>query len=133
MDSKAITDVIAAAISAGFTSGVTEVGKNVIIDTYTNIKSKLIEKLGKENKVTRAVEELENEPEFKPHEVTLEARIEQSGILQNKELVALFQALQAALNSSATRLKQNNISDNAQVGIIGDYAKIGSQTFTSNK
>ena len=131
MDPQAITTAILAAISAGLISGIKDSGQKLVEDSLNSLISKLLEKLGKDNKVSKAIEEVRQEPDFKPHETTLQARIEQSDIANDEELVAVIKKLQDALKSHPASLQQVNISDEAQVGIVGDNAKVGSIVFNS--
>jgi cobyrinic acid a,c-diamide synthase len=57
-----ITTAIVAALAAGVSSGVTEMGKRIIVDAYEALKAMLKKKLGEQSRVVKSVEFLEAEP-----------------------------------------------------------------------
>ncbi len=134
-----ITTAIVAAVTAGAVSGIQETGNNIISDTYNALKTKIAEKFGPENKMSKTITELEQEPDFKPHQSTLAARIEQSNASKDEELLQLVQALKEALESHPkgqgdTKNFNINVSDNAKVGVIGDNPTVkGGIFFDNNK
>ncbi len=134
MDPQVITTAIVAAITTGLSNGVKETGKKLIVDSYARLKSKLFEKFGKDNKISKAIEEVEKEPEFEPHKAALKTRIEQSDMTEDSEVVSLIEELLTALNSLSPGQVNVHISDNGQVGIIGNNTKFnGNITFNSKE
>ena len=92
MRSDAI-DPITAAIVAALAAGLTEVGKNTIVDAYTGLKSLLKKKFGDDSKVVKAVDNLEEEKDSKGYQITLQEQIAKAKADQDQELVQAAQAL----------------------------------------
>jgi hypothetical protein len=88
-----ITTAIVAALAAGAVSGATEVGKQALVDAYGELKSRIEKKFGKESKIVKAVQELEDEPDFEPNRKALAGRVEQSKASQDGEILAAARAL----------------------------------------
>jgi len=88
-----ITTAIIAALAAGAASGVTEVGKQAIVDGYNALKSAIQRKFGADSKLAAAVDDLEKEPEFKPNQEALVGRVAQVDAAADAELKQLAQAL----------------------------------------
>ena len=123
-----ITGAIIAALAVGVASGATEVGKKVIVDAYKALKAAIEKKYGDDDKITKAVTDLESEPDFKPNQDALAGRVEQAKAADDPQLQQLAQALIEALKSTPEGEKavgkyQVNVSG-GQVGIIGDGAKV---------
>ena len=86
-------DPITAAIIAALAAGLTEVGKNTIVDAYTGLKSLLKKKFGDNSKVVKAVDNLEEEKDSKGYQITLQEQIAKAKADQDQELVQAAQAL----------------------------------------
>ena len=92
-----ITGAIVAALAVGVASGATEVGKKVIVDAYKALKAAIEKKYGDDDKITKAVTDLESEPDFKPNQDSLAGRVEQAKAADDPQLQQLAQALLDAL------------------------------------
>jgi len=123
-----ITAAIVAALTAGVAAGATEVGKKVIVDAYDGLKAALKKKFGDDSKITKAVTDLESEPDFKPNQDALAGRVAQANAADDPELKQLAQALIEALQSTpeGKQAVGKYVVDarGAQVGVIGDGAKV---------
>ena len=136
-----ITSAFVAALSigaAGIAEGITDVGKKAVGDAYTALKSAIRKKFGGGSKVVNAVVTLENEPDFKPNQLALEARISQVKADQDGELLKLVAELKSALEGTPEGRKAASIInihiENSEVGIVGDNATVtGDIHFGSNK
>jgi len=119
-----ITAAILAALVAGAAAGATQVATQAVVDAYNALKAKLKAKFGGESKIVQAVNTLEQEPEFKPNQDALAARVDQTKAAQDAELKQLAQALKAALNETPEGKRAWVQVQNSQVGVIGDHAKV---------
>lgn len=123
-----ITTAIIAALTAGVAGGATEIGKKVIVDAYDGLKAALKKKFGDDSRISKAVTDLESEPDFKPKQDALAGRVAQVNASADPELHELAQALLEALKSTPEGEKAvgKYLVDarGAQVGIIGDGAKV---------
>ena len=133
-----ITGAIVAALAAGVASGAGEVGKKVVVDAYSALKTAIKNKYGAESKVAQAVSTVEKEPDFEPNQQALAGRVEQVDAAEDPELQELAQKLLKALEETSQgkeALGKYNIQiDGGQVGVIGDHTEIkGGMHFGSSK
>jgi hypothetical protein len=121
-----ITASLVAALAAGVAGGVTQVGSQLIVDAYTELKNALKEKFGVESKVGQAVDTLVEEPDFEPNQQALAGRLKQENADKDAELMALAKQLAEALETTAAgkeAVKKYQV--NAQnIGVVGDNAHI---------
>lgn len=119
-----ITTAVVAAVLAGATKGVTETGKSIIVDSYKALKAKITQKFGPENKISKTIKDLEEEPDIKSLQALLTDRIKGENADKDEEILQLVYKLTEALKTtpegkSAIKTVTINISDNAQVGVAG--------------
>lgn len=88
-----VTTAILAALAAGAISGVTEMSKTAITDAYQKLKGLLVNKFGAKSKVVTAVDDLEEEPDSKGRQLTLQEQITKVKADQDQELVRAAQVL----------------------------------------
>ena len=123
-----ITAAIVAAIAAGVTGGVTSVGKETIVDAYQGIKKFLKAKFGEENKITKAIGEVEANPESKGQQLVLAENMAAQAASNEPELLKLAQDLIKALQETESGRKAvarfQVDARGAKVGVIGDQAHI---------
>lgn len=123
-----ITTAIVAAVSAGVTSGMTAVGKEAILDAYKGIKNAIKSRFGKDNNISKTITDLEADPESKGRQLLLAEQIETAEADQNPDILKIAQKLTEALQSTETGRKAiakfQVDARNAQVGVIGDMAKV---------
>ena len=123
-----ITGAIVAALAVGVASGATEVGKKVIVDAYKALKAAIEKKYGDDDKITKAVTDLESEPDFKPNQDALAGRVEQAKAADDPQLQQLAQALLDALKDTPAgekALSKYRIeAQDSEIGVIGDDAHV---------
>jgi hypothetical protein len=121
-----ITGAILAALAAGVVTGVTEVGKKLLVDAYDALKAAIKKKFGPDSKIAQAVAKVEEEPDYEPNQADLAGRVEQTQAAQDPELVKLAQALLDALkdtDAGQQAISKYNVQD-SQAGVIGDRAHV---------
>jgi hypothetical protein len=121
-------DPITAAILAAVATGVTEVGKQAVVDAYGALKTKLQEKFGGDSDLVEAVDKLEKKPESAGWKEEVETQIQATGAGDDADLQQLAQAVLEALQGTsegqqALSKYQIDVRD-SQIGVIGDKAKI---------
>lgn len=121
-------DPISAAIIATVTAGVKDIGKKTIVDSYNGLKNWIVKKCGSDAKVTQALVEVEETPNSKARQMVLEEEMGKAKIANEPELQKLAEALVAALKDTnegrqATAKFQVD-AKGAQVGVMGDHAKV---------
>ncbi|MCB0000483.1 MAG: hypothetical protein KDE56_32175, partial [Anaerolineales bacterium] len=70
-----ITTTIVAALVAGVTAGVTEVGKKAIVDAYEGVKKVIKTKLGEGSELLKAIMGLEAKPDSGGRKTTVEEEV----------------------------------------------------------
>jgi hypothetical protein len=91
-----ITMAIVAALAAlgtGVVSGVTEVGKQAIVDGYGLLKGLLKRKFGDESEVVKSVERLETKPDSTGRQGMLQEELEAVKAAQDADIMQAAQAL----------------------------------------
>jgi hypothetical protein len=121
-------DPISAAIIAAVTDGVKDVGKEAVLDAYNGLKNWIVKKAGKDAKVATAIAEVEQSPDSKARQMVLAEEMGMAKIAEESDLLSLANKLIEALKETdAGRQAVANIqvdARGAQVGVIGDHAKI---------
>lgn len=100
-DMEPITMAIIAALTAGVTAGATQVGKSALVDAYNGFKALLSKKFGKQSKLTKAVDELEENPDSKGRQLTLQEEVEAVQAGQDSEVLQAAKLLAAAVQRYA--------------------------------
>ena len=137
MDPVTTSAIVAALVTGaatGVATGVTDTVTRKVIDAYDALKATLKEKFGTDSQVVEALEQLETKPEAKSHQAAIEEELQVVQADQDPEVVAAAQALLEALEQSPAgkqAISKFNIdAKNAQIGVIGDHAKVeGDITF----
>jgi hypothetical protein len=88
-----ISAAILAAVVAGATAGITDAAKTAIGDAYNALKAKIKEKLGAENKLTKAVANLDDDPESPAGKAMVQEKVAALKADQDQELLALANKL----------------------------------------
>jgi len=122
-------DPITTALVAAVSAGVTAVGKQAVVDSYNGLKRIISSKFGRDSLVSKAIVELEEEPDSKGRRTNLLEQIASTKVDHDLEILEITQELIKALNSTEAGRKaitkfQIDAKD-AQVGVIGDKAHIG--------
>jgi hypothetical protein len=124
MDS--ITTAILAALSAGTASGVTEVSKTAITDTYTKLKNLLAHKFGARSDLAQAIDHLEAWPESDSCKELLQEEVIAVNAAQDEEVRAAAQQVLLLVRPQQADLSKFTIQNNAPVQglIIGDHSTV---------
>ena len=88
-----ITIAIVAALTAGATSGVTEVAKDAIVDAYQTLKGLIRNKFGGKGAVVQSLEVLEAKPDSVGRQQTLSEEFIDAQVVQDPEIVQAAQSL----------------------------------------
>jgi hypothetical protein len=88
-----VTTAIIAALTAGATTGGTELVKKGVSDGYDRIKSLLKEKFGHNSEVVKKVTDLETKPDSEGRRATLQEEIAAAKADQDSDLVKAAQAI----------------------------------------
>lgn len=88
-----ITLAIVGAITAGVVGGVTDVGKQAIVDAYQGLKALLKQKFGADSKVVKAVDDVEGTPNSKGRREVLQEEVANAHADQNADILQAAQAL----------------------------------------
>jgi hypothetical protein len=123
-----VSAAIITGLAAGVAGGATEVGQKLIVDAYDALKAALKQKFGAGSDVVEAVEHLEKKPEAPARQAGVEAEIKAAQADADPDVVAAAQAVLEALKNTPEgkqALSKYQIdAKNAQIGVIGDNAKI---------
>jgi hypothetical protein len=119
-------DPVTTAILAALASGGGKVTEKLIVDTYEGLKSIISKKLGDDSKVAEAIVNLETEPEFGTHKMTLEGRIKGAKADQDPDIVKAAQALLDQINAQpgSTQHIQNAIGSYIAQAELGSTATV---------
>src|SRR5690242_5650149 len=88
-----ITAAIVAALAAGATAGISDVGKQALVEAYSGLKTLLKKKFGSEGEVIKSVERLEAKPESIGRQETLKEDMASVNVDQDPELLQAAQVL----------------------------------------
>jgi hypothetical protein len=91
---------ITTAIAAAVTAGITDIGQKALGDTCQGLKDPIKSKFGQDNKVAKAIAELENNPESKGRQTILAESMAQEKLDRNPELIHLARQLVRALEET---------------------------------
>lgn len=125
-----ITTTIITAIAGGAASGTTDVTKKAIMDAYNTIKEVIKSKFGAENKVSRAITELEDNPESKGQQMVLTEQVVKAKAHQDSDIVTAAEYLMEKIKQMPGG--EQHIM-NAQGKIIAQADRGSSASITINK
>jgi hypothetical protein len=113
-----ITTAVLAAAAAGAASGATEVGKQVLVDSYNGLKGLIASKFGKDSDVADAVIRLEKEPDSQARRALLAEEVTKSGADKDDEVRAAAEKVQAEVQQEPNAQQIFN-AINSNVGVMG--------------
>ena len=123
-----VTTAIIAAITAGVTGGVKDVGKQAVLDAYGALKDAIKTKFGKAGKSATAINELEESPDSKGWQMVLAEDMSKEKIHEDMEIVKIARDLIAALKESESGRKALDKykvdARGASIGVMGDKTVI---------
>jgi hypothetical protein len=121
-------DPITTAIVAAVSTGVTTVGKQAVVDAYNGLKKIIASKFEKDNQVSKAIAEVEKNPNSRGQQMVLSEQVAATKADQDAEVVKMAQELIEALKSteagSKAVAKFQIEAKEMQAGVIGDQAHI---------
>lgn len=124
MDPATVATAIMSAIATTAADSLKEVGKKAVLDSYEALKKAIKTKFGRDNKVSKAIAELEDNPESKGRQMVLAETLEEETADQDPALIhivkQLIQALAETTAGRQTLQKYNIDAKEAQIGGIGD-------------
>jgi hypothetical protein len=88
-----ISLAIIAALSAGAAGGTTEVGKSIVTDAYTVLKSRLKKKFGHQNELIDTLDRLEQKPDVAGRKQAFAAEIIATKVNDDPDVLAAAKAL----------------------------------------
>jgi hypothetical protein len=119
---------ITTAIVAAVTAGIADIGKKAFGDTYQGLKDPIKSKFGQDNKISKAIAELENNPESKGRQTILAEPVVQEKADRDPELIHLARQLVRTLEETEQGrqavAKYQIDARGAQIGVTGDKAHI---------
>jgi hypothetical protein len=87
------------ALSSGTLQGVTEAGKNAIVDSYNGLKALIKQKYGDNGSLAQAVEETERDKDAPGQAQILAGTVARTGADKDQDLLQAAQALQRAIEA----------------------------------
>ncbi len=121
-------DPITTAIVAAVSAGVTDVGKKAFTDVYQSLKDLIKSKFGEDNKVSKAIADLEDNRKSKGQQMVLAENMALEKADQDSELIKLskqlFQALKETESGRRAVAKYQIDARDSQIGVVGDNAKV---------
>ncbi len=84
-------------VTAAIVAALAHVGEQAVADAYSSLKKLIAAKFGRDNTVTKSVDDLEAEPDSKGREIVLGEQVAKSGADSDAEILAAVAALQAVL------------------------------------
>jgi len=121
-------DPVTTAIVAAVTAGVTDIGKKAFGDAYQGLKSLIKSKFGQDNKLSKAITAVEDNPESKGCQLVLAETVEHEKADQDHELIhiaaQLIQALTETEQGRQAVSKFQIAAKGAQIGVVGDNTKV---------
>ena len=95
-----ISTTIIAAVTAGVTSGITDAGKKAMVDSYNVLKDLIKKKIGRDSKVSKAIHELEEEPDSDAQQKLLIERMAKTDVDQDQKIVQAAHELMEQLKKA---------------------------------
>ncbi len=105
---------ISLALVSGIASGLTEIGKDAIADTYNALKTKLLEKFGENSNIPKAISSLEESPNSEIVKANLVKEINKVEADKDSELLEMASFLIELLS------REKNVSTKTQT-VKGNY------------
>lgn len=128
MDLAAIFTAAVSAIGTIMASGVEEIGKQIVLDSYDALKKAIKSKFGSQSQSAGAIQALEEDPDSRGKQLLLAGNLEIENIVNDAEIAQIARQLIKALGDTdigrQAMAKYHVDAKGAQIGVIGDHAKI---------
>ncbi len=121
-----ITISIINAIAAGALTGSAEVASQAIVDGYSVLKTLIRNKYGEDNDISKAVDQLEKEPESEGRKLILSEKVAAVQADKDDDILKLAESLVSALANNSP-----NISITGNDNIVGNDNKVEKNTQTA--
>lgn len=86
-------DPVTAAIVAAAAAGAAKVATEVVPDLYRGLKALIKSKVGEQNAVSKALDEVEADPESAGQKIVLEEKVKKAGVDKDADVVAAAKKL----------------------------------------
>lgn len=117
--------LVVAAFVAGLSSGVTEVAKVTVMDTYKAFKERLAIKTAVSDDAKDALEKVEKEPQSKARQDFLKEELVKLRVDNDQQLIEMAKTLLEQFEQLGTKSGKYNISISTGEGIIiGDGSQV---------
>jgi hypothetical protein len=121
-------DPITTAIVSAVSTGLTTIGKQAVMDAYNRLKKIITSKFEKDNQVSKAIAEIEKNPDSKGQQVVLSEKVAAIKADQDAEVLKIAHELIEVLKSTETGRKAiakfQIDAKGSLTGIIGDHAHV---------
>lgn len=92
--------MIVSALAMGAVAAAAGVGGQALKDTYTGLRTLIVNRFGPKHEVAKTVEELEKKPESAGRKATAEEELKAAGAGKDKEIIDMAAALMEALEKN---------------------------------
>lgn len=114
-------DTVTVAIIAALTTGVNEVGKKLIVDSYAALKALIKKKFGDQSEVAKAIDNLEAKAESSNRQGTLQEEIVEAKADQDPDILRLAQELLNQLKSQSDNIQHiQSVMGNYNASVQGE-------------
>lgn len=113
---------LVAAVTAGITSGATDLSKKVLVDAYEGLKNTLKRKFGVNSEVVRAVDALDADPKSQGRQMVLREETSRAKVDEDADIRKAAEALLQQLKSQPGGTEHVN---NVQTAIGSGIAQAG--------
>ena len=120
-----ITTAILAALVAGVTAGVTDVGKKAIVDAYEGVKAIIKRKFGAQSELAEAITSLESKPDSEGRQARLQAEVTAAEVDKDADILAAVEALAEKLEAHGDERIQKMLRSEGGEQIM--RGRVGSQ------
>jgi hypothetical protein len=115
-----ISTAIISAVSAGATSGVTDVAKKAIVEGHEGLKALLKKKFGHNSKTADAIEKFQDTPDSLRRQEELAQELKTVNASADPELVSAAQSLLGLINSLPQGGKYSQIAEGSVIAQAAD-------------
>jgi hypothetical protein len=121
-------DPITTAIITAVSAGITDIGKKAFYDAYQGLKGLIKSRYGQDNKILKAIADLEENPASKGRRMILAEIMVQEKADQDSELMSfarqLIQEFKETEQGRQAMAKYQVDARGSQIGVVGDEAKV---------